>query len=219
MTNLPAMIETEALTYAKECVRFMHTDSLRTSGYSWFSKEGSRRLSRRVLKAYAMTGPFTMDEMVTCAMAGWHDAHEALGELISEFHARGQQLPPQLAFYDVHAWNQRLSSSRGRRKSDNATRNICIASIVDVLCKRFGLKATRNRQSKRPERRQSAAGILAQALKEELPHECNSPTDRSQSPKTPAFPLQAKARMAIRAKRGNFIMGWAMSASVHPMAP
>jgi hypothetical protein len=95
MNNLPAtLIEVEALKYAKECVRFMHTDSLRATGYSSFSKEGSRLISRRVLKAYAMMSPFTMDEMVTYAMAGWHDAHEALGELISEFHARGQQLPP-----------------------------------------------------------------------------------------------------------------------------
>jgi hypothetical protein len=125
-----------------------------------------------------MTNPFTMDETVTDAMAGWHDAHEALGELISEFHARGQQLPPQLAAYDIHAWRRRLPSSRGRRKSDNVTRNICIAFIMDVLCKRFGLKATRNRQSKQPERRQSAAGILAQALKEELPRELFKPSAR-----------------------------------------
>jgi|SRR5262249_8486816 len=179
MTTLPATtVEAEALTYAKQCVRFMHTDSLRATGYSWFSKEGSRLLSRRVLKAHAMTNPFTMDEIVTCAMAGWHDAHEALGELISEFQARGQQLPPQLAAYDIHAWHQRLSPPRGRRKSDNATRNICAALIIEVLCKRFGLKATRTRQSKRPERRQSAAGILAQALKEELPDQFFKPTAR-----------------------------------------
>jgi hypothetical protein len=178
MTLPTTAVEVEALTYAKECIRFMHTDSLRATGYSWFSKEGSRELSRRILKVHAMTSPFAMDEIVTYAMAGWHDAHEALGELISEFHARGQQLPCQLAAYDIHAWHRRLASLRGRRKSDNVTRNICAALIVDALCKRFGLKATRNRQSKRPERRQSAAGILAQALKEELPHEFFKPSAR-----------------------------------------
>jgi hypothetical protein len=178
MTLSSTAVEAEALTYAKECIRFMHTDSLRATGYSSFSKEGSRLLSRRVLKAYAMTSPFTMDEIVTYAMVGWHDAHEALGELISEFHARGQQLPPQLATYDIHAWHRRLASSRGRRKSDNVTRNICAALIMDALCQRFGLKPTRNRQSKRPERRQSAAGILAQALKEELPHDLFKPSSR-----------------------------------------
>jgi hypothetical protein len=178
-TNLPVtLVEAEALAYAKECVRFMHADSLRATGHSWFSKEGSRRLSRRVLKAYAMTSPFTMDEIVTHAIAGWHDAHEALGELIAECHARGQQLPPQLASYDVHAWGQRLSNLRGRRKSDNATRNICVALIMDALCQRSSLKPTKNRQSKRPERRQSAAGILAQALKEELPRELFKPSAR-----------------------------------------
>ena len=51
------------------------------------------------------------------------------------------------------------------------------------------------------------------------PYPCSSPMDRSQLPKTPAFHSQTKARMAIRAKRGNFIMGWVLSASAHPMAP
>jgi hypothetical protein len=125
-----------------------------------------------------MTNPSTMDEIVTDAMAGWHDAHEALGELIIECNARGQQLPPQLATYDVHVWGQRLSNLRGRRKSDNATRNVCMALIMDALCQRFGLKATRNRKSKQPERRQSAAAILAQALKEELPRELFKPSAR-----------------------------------------
>jgi hypothetical protein len=180
MTSLPTtLIEAEALRYAKECVRFVHTESLRLTGLSWFSKEGSRLFSRRILKQHAMTSPSTMDEMVTCAMAGWHDAHEALGELIKEFLARGQQPPPQLAFYNIHAWEERLSSLRGRRKSDNATRNIADAKIIDATCKYFGLKATRNRQSKRPERRQAAAGILAQAHREELPKEMFKPSARA----------------------------------------
>src|SRR5262245_65987967 len=38
-----------------------------------------------------------------------------------------------------------------------------------------------------------------------IPIPCSSPTDPSQSPRTQAFPSQAKARMAIRAKWGNFI--------------
>jgi hypothetical protein len=125
MTRLPApLIETEGLKYAKECVRLIHTESIRLIGYSWFSKEGSRWFSRRILKQHALSSPFTMDECVAYAMAGWHDMHETLGELISEFHARGQQLPPQLATYDIHAWHQRLSSLRGRRKSDNVTHGI-----------------------------------------------------------------------------------------------
>jgi hypothetical protein len=180
MTNLPATrVEAEALLYARKCVRYLHDGSVRGYGVSWFSKEGGRRLTRIFWKSYALHNQFTMDEVVASAMAGGHDEHEALGELITEFHARGQQLPPQLATYDVHAWNRRLSSPPGRRKSDNVTRNLAFALVIDALVKHFGVKPTKNRAARRPAQRQSASSILAEALKQELPDVMFKPTVRA----------------------------------------
>jgi hypothetical protein len=169
-TTLPTTsIEGEALAYAKECVRFIHADSIRQTGTSWFSKEGGHMLLRRVMKQHAMSSPFGMDEIVCDAIAGWPDAHEALGELIGAFHALGQKLPPQLASYDVHAWRQRISGLGRRQKADHITRNIAIAVILDAIVKNFPpLKATQSRQSRKPPKHGSAASIVAQALREEL---------------------------------------------------
>lgn len=185
-TTLPAIRDTDieleaaALAYTKECVRFIHTDSVRLIGCSWFTKEGGHNLTRRILKQYAMTNPFTMDEVITDAMAGWSDAHWALGELITEFQARGQQLPPQLVSYDIHAWRTQHPSARhgGRERADHATRNLVAAVIIRAVVEHFGLRATKSRQSKRPAKRRSAASCLAQALKEELPKEVFKPTER-----------------------------------------
>jgi hypothetical protein len=113
--HLPeSVIGGDPLAYAKMCVRFMHEGSMRGYGVSWFTKEGSHRFTRQFLKGYAMSpSPFAMAEIVAEAMAGWHDAHEALGELISEFHARGQELPPQLA-------STRLASAAKVKRSASA---------------------------------------------------------------------------------------------------
>src|SRR5262249_42844873 len=127
----------------------------------------SRQLARQFLKGYAMTSPSAMDEIVAGAMAGWHDAFEALEELRNEFHACGQQLPPQFALSTtLHAWG-RHSNRGGRRKSDHVTRNLAYALVIDALCKHFGLRATRHKLSRT--KRDSASSVLALALKEELP--------------------------------------------------
>src|SRR5262249_1151465 len=95
-------------------------------------------------------------------------------------HARGQQLLPQLAAYDIHAWRMQHPSNRGgREKADHITRNIAAAVIIKAVVERFGLKATRNRESKAPAKTRSAGSLLAQALKEELPEGIYKPTERA----------------------------------------
>jgi hypothetical protein len=182
--RLPAICDTDidaaALAYTKECVRFIHTDSVRLFGCSWFTKEGGHHLTRRFLKQYALINQFTLDEIFTDAVAGWSHAHWALGELITEFQARGQQLLPQLAAYDIHAWRMQHPSNRGgRERADHVTRNIAAAVIMKAVVEHFGLKATKNKQSKRPARHRSAASLLAQALKEELPEGVFKPGERT----------------------------------------
>jgi hypothetical protein len=183
---LPAMRDTDieldaaALAYTKECVRFIHSDSIRLWSCSWFTKEGGHYLTRRFLKQYALINQFTMDEVYADAIAGWSHAHWALGELITEFQARGQQLPPQLAAYDIHAWRMQHPSNRGgRERADQSSRNIAAAVVMQEVVKHFGVKATRNRESKRPAKRRSAASLLAQALHEELPEGIYKPTERA----------------------------------------
>src|SRR5262245_16992262 len=130
--NLPAIrdseieqIEAAMLVYAKQCVRFIHNDSLRLTGYSWFSRAGGHMLTRRVMKQYAMRDPFTLDEIISDAIAGWPDAIDALDEIITTFHALGHKLPPQLAAYDIHMRRIRHPAGIGRRqKADHISRNI-----------------------------------------------------------------------------------------------
>src|SRR5262249_49942786 len=72
-------INAAGLARARQCVRYIHTVSVRNSSHSWFSKETGHLLTRNVLRQWAVSDPFAMDVVITDAMAGWDDAHKALG--------------------------------------------------------------------------------------------------------------------------------------------
>jgi hypothetical protein len=172
-------INAAGLAYAKLCVRYIHTLSVQKTGHSWFSKEMGHQLTRNALSQVAMHDPFGMDRVLTDAMAGWPDAHDALGGLIGEFNARGEKLPPQLATYDIHAWRTRLSDLGHRQRADNISRNMAWAVIIKALGDHFGTKPTRSRKSKQPPKCRTACSLLAQALKEELPANLCRPAERT----------------------------------------
>ena len=144
MTSLPQVRDTEdeALAYAKQRLVEYRVG---------FSREAGRAFARSMLKDYALSHQFGMSNVKHAARSGGEDAHLALIDLITEFNARGQLLPPQLADYNIDAHNPHLPPRPpGPRKADHLVRNLLFVLLIADLADMFGLHWVRNRQSKSP---------------------------------------------------------------------
>ena len=119
---------------------------------------------RRLLKHLAQW-PNDMLKILATARAGNGDAQDAMLELANEYHHRGQTLPVPLGNFQMEMNAGLLQRLPARQKASNYLRNMAFAIITAELYDKFGLKPTRNRQSRSPSRRRSGCATLAEALK------------------------------------------------------
>jgi hypothetical protein len=157
MTTLPATLqEAEALDVARALVREFHV---------CFGSEAGRLGSLCMLKDFALSHPFNLSSLMYDARQGWQLAHEAISELIAERLARGEELGPQLASYEIDHLNPALPPrQRGPAKHTHIARNIIIVAMISAVSERCGLRPVRSRQSRAPVRRPSASAVVAQAM-------------------------------------------------------
>lgn len=127
----------------------------------WFDKSDNRRLASEAIKVCALANPIQMMTVIGWAQQGWGLAEEALRGLISEYIANGEQLPAELAAYNVELINRRPPKVRGQQKSDNFLRDIAISIVVQRVAEQFGLRPTG-----RSARHLSACAVVARALTE-----------------------------------------------------
>jgi hypothetical protein len=161
------LIEADALAYAqREIAKWRSMGNPYGTGDSVLTPEASRALLRQMYKNIALTHCDRMMDIIALARSGDPDADDALLELIREFLSRGEQLPTELAAYNMEVtrrgegWHFR--KRQGKKWYHHITRNICITLTVAAVCDHFPpLKPT----GRSPHRR-SASSIVAEALGE-----------------------------------------------------
>lgn len=125
-----------------------------------FHPTAEREYGRVLMKQFASSHPFGMDEIAYFAQHGSKEADHALRELAAERTDAGQPLGAVLAAYVIRILNP-LRRRTGPARADNFLRDCAISTLVGDLVER-GLKPTRNTASKQP----SACSIAAAALTE-----------------------------------------------------
>jgi hypothetical protein len=156
MTKLPAIVEAQALTYAREqfaAFRDRKHELYPGMGeFSWLDKRDSRRLMVEMLKAVALTDSMHMMIVCDCAKNRLDVADEALRELIIEFENNRKDKPTALADYTMEIARAGIKPSgrRGPKMSNYYLRDIAISSVVFQVIQKFGLDSYRNEASPRP---------------------------------------------------------------------
>jgi hypothetical protein len=171
--NLPAVaaVEAEALEYARgRLIEFRDKSESWLGpragpGHPFLVPEAGHAMVRRLFKELARSYPNDMLRAIATARAGNGDAQDAMRELADEYLYRGEKLPVPLANFQMELNAGLLQRLPARKKSSNYLRNMAFAVIIAELCDKFGLKPTRNRQSRSPSRRQSGCATLTEALK------------------------------------------------------
>jgi hypothetical protein len=185
-TNLPAVatVEAEALEYARGRLAEFRDKSDSWlgpqvgPGHSFLVPEAGHAMLRRLFK-YLARWPNHMLEVIATARAGNGDAQDAMLELANEYLHHGQTLPIPLANFQMELNAGLLQRLPARKKSSNYLRNMAFAIITAELWHKFGLKPTRNRESRSPSHRRSACAIMAEALKLELPNGVFKPGEKA----------------------------------------
>jgi len=162
-TKLPAsLIEAEAIAFARAELEWARNTPIDMGGLDvrFFEADDARRFVRQIVKQYALNRPGNMMKIADFARAGWDIADEALRDLILDFVQRGEPLPTYLAAYNMEVVRGGFRRRSGPKKADRLFRDIALMMVVENVGRRFGLRPTRNRASKRP----SACSIVAQAM-------------------------------------------------------
>jgi hypothetical protein len=160
-------IEADALEYARrEFVKYSRP------GNPWgeeplLQPEASREFVRFFLRqSWPLAGPMNRMLLIEWARAGDPVVHEVLASLIIEIKSRHEQLPAELAGYDLEITRDSILSqyrkkAPARKKMSNLLRDICICLVVAGICDRFRplIKATGSSS-----RRRSACSIAGEAL-------------------------------------------------------
>jgi len=125
MTNLPAtladaeirLIEADALAYARREIAKWRTIGNPYSDDHLMTPEASRACMRHIYKNVALNNCHRMMDIIALASSE-PEADEALRELIVEFGSRGEQLPTELAAYNMEVARRgpdwRFPKRRGR---------------------------------------------------------------------------------------------------------
>src|SRR5882762_7359103 len=153
MTNLPAtladaeirLIEADALAYARREIAKWRTIGNPYSDDHLMTPEASRACMRHIYKNVALNNCHRMMDIIALASSE-PEADEALRELIVEFGSRGEQLPTELAAYNMEVARRgpdwRFPKRRGQKAHHHLLRDIFIAMTIAALCDRFGLLPT-----------------------------------------------------------------------------
>ena len=170
MTQLPAIVEVQALAYARERVASLRDKGLELRDgkrMSWFDKADSRRFFVEMLKDVVRQDSIGTHTMLIrdCALNGLDLAQEALCELIIEFENNRKEKPTALAEYTMQIARAGIRPSRrpGTKRSDYYLRDFAVSGVVLQVHLKFGLDPYRNEASPR----QSACSIVARAMREE----------------------------------------------------
>jgi hypothetical protein len=142
------------------------------------TKEWSRDWLEATLRRYLREGGLTIaSKAVEAADAGDEIADAALRDVGAELQmplVQGRDLAP--GHLQIIAYLQRAAKraphkrKRGRAWYDDWYRNIAICILVDLACREFGLSPTRNRDSRRAERRPSGISVVVAALARNKTH-------------------------------------------------
>ena len=108
---------------------------------------------------------------VEAANAGDEIADAALRTVFAEMVAAGGRLPEQgPGHLQVWAYGQRAvlrpphKRPQGHRWHDNWMRNIQVCRLIDLACREFGVRASRNRAARRANRTPSGVSLVVAAL-------------------------------------------------------
>jgi hypothetical protein len=162
-TNLPVrLLEAEAEAFARAEIAWFRDNPVSLFGIDvkFLDEDDNRRFARHTVKNHALAHPLNMMKTADYARAGWNLADEVLRELIIEFMDRGEPMPTYLASYNMEVARGGFRRPPGPNKADKFLRDIAMMMVVQELVKKFALKPTRNRASKRP----SACSIVAQVV-------------------------------------------------------
>jgi hypothetical protein len=188
MTNLPVSVdggESESLAYARLRVAEYRDKSDSWlgprvgPGHSFFVPEAGHAMVRRLFKELARLYPNDTLKIIAAARNGNGDAQDAMLERANEYLYRGETLPVPLANFQMELNAGHLPRHPARSKASNFLRNWAFAIIILELIDKFGLRPTRNRQSRSPSHRRSACAIMAEALKLELPKGVFKPGEKA----------------------------------------
>jgi hypothetical protein len=165
--TLPATLEeAEALAYARHQIARWRDAGNPWSEDSILTPEASRAAVRNIYRNIAMAHCDGAMDIIKLAHARDPDADEVLLQLIREYLSRGEQLPTELAFYNMEVTQRgegwRFRKRRGQKWHHSMLRNIGIAMLVAAICDRFaGFSPTGSSPH-----RKSACEIVAEALDE-----------------------------------------------------
>jgi hypothetical protein len=173
--NLPVacveILEEEALAFARAEFARVRDGNTPWSESSELTKEAGRAAWRHVLTCAARYHPISRMEVITRARLGDPDARDVLRTLIIEARSGGGQLPRELEGYEMELLaGGPLPLLSGPKRKDKILRDLRIALTVAAVCDRYGLRPTRNPESRgRPSARRSACSIVAEVLAAETP--------------------------------------------------
>jgi hypothetical protein len=143
MGQLPATYADAALAFAQQQIVQFRDSTNPWSDDSPLTTEASRALMRHFFQA-ALQHPIPRMYIIEWAKSGEPDAAAALRTLMIEMKSRREELPTELAEYDM--WLLLRDGQRhqrpARKKKNNLLRDICIAMTVAVVMDRFGLDPT-----------------------------------------------------------------------------
>jgi hypothetical protein len=158
MTNLPATLdEEEAIAAVAGWV-----DVVREK----MSAEASRECLEGLACEYLRHGWSETIKVIDAAKDGDEIAHAALVRVFAEMLDRGEMPPAALRAYgELAAVRGPVKRSAGRNSwADNWRRDAGIAVLAYFAKEKFKLRPTRNRESKKRNRKPSACSVVAAAL-------------------------------------------------------
>lgn len=123
--------------------------------------EFGRKALREGFKQMILTGAIPTMKVIEAARDGHEDADLALREMIIEMINRHEELPTELAAYNIEALMRAPAAYPGGRNLANTwTRDIGIAILVEIVAARWDLPLSRNPASNKP----CAASVVTAAL-------------------------------------------------------
>jgi hypothetical protein len=158
-------IEADARAFAREMISRFHSGTNPWSADSPMTAAAGRALLRHLTRQGVLLHPTNRLQIIAMARAGDTDADDVLRTLMIEIQSRGEQMPVELANYNMEILHGGLHQPPGPKRKDKLLRDLCIAMTVAALCDRFGLNPTRNTTSRgRASARPSACSIVADVI-------------------------------------------------------
>jgi hypothetical protein len=163
-TSLPAVIEAEALAFARKWLQDMRTTDFNGWGVSPFDANSGAVLVNQLMLILLQGNLQQALIVLDLARARWWPADRAIRDVNAEHARRGLPPMPLLTEFAARHLDGEPPPSlpRGRSKIPNLLSDLALCALIMTLCEDFGLKPTRNPSAPRP----SACSIVARAASE-----------------------------------------------------